>query len=136
MIQKPRKLTTSTGRGSQIMWQTTTPKLLLWEDVSPQDPLLCSLLTSLALLERHAILQSPSKIEELVKIFIHGTKVSFFFPCLPISVDVLFEDGDWLLGYGSWTSRGLIAHAVNNQSYLQIFVTTSFSEMIVLEYIS
>jgi thiaminase len=29
-----------------------------------------------ALLERHAALQSPSSIERLVKIFIHGTKVS------------------------------------------------------------
>lgn len=28
------------------------------------------------LLERHAVLQSPSRIEELVKIWIHATKVS------------------------------------------------------------
>jgi len=27
------------------------------------------------LLEKHAILQSPSRIEELVKVFIHATKV-------------------------------------------------------------
>lgn len=27
------------------------------------------------LLERHAVLQSPSRIEELIKIFIHATKV-------------------------------------------------------------
>lgn len=30
---------------------------------------------SLAMLERNALLQSPSRIEELVKIFIHATKV-------------------------------------------------------------
>jgi thiaminase len=28
------------------------------------------------LLERHAVLQSPARIEELVKVFIHATKVS------------------------------------------------------------
>lgn len=32
--------------------------------------------TALALLERHAVLQSPSRIEELVHIFIHATKVN------------------------------------------------------------
>jgi len=30
------------------------------------------------LLEKHASLQSPSRIEELVKVFIHATKVSVF----------------------------------------------------------
>ena len=30
-----------------------------------------------ALLEKNAVLQSPSRIEELVKIFIHATNVSF-----------------------------------------------------------
>lgn len=29
-----------------------------------------------AILEKHAVLQSPSRIEELIKIFIHATKVS------------------------------------------------------------
>lgn len=28
-------------------------------------------------IEKHAILQSPSRVEELVKIFIHATNVSF-----------------------------------------------------------
>lgn len=32
--------------------------------------------TPTELLERHAVLQSPTRIEELVKIFIHATKVS------------------------------------------------------------
>jgi hypothetical protein len=32
-----------------------------------------------ALLERHAVLQSPSRIEEIVEIFIHATNVSFFY---------------------------------------------------------
>lgn len=31
------------------------------------------------LLERHAVLQSPSRIEELVKIFIHATKMELAF---------------------------------------------------------
>lgn len=31
------------------------------------------------LLERHAVLQSPSRIEELVKIFIHATKMEIAF---------------------------------------------------------
>jgi len=31
-----------------------------------------------ALIERHAVLQSPSKIEGLIAIFIHATKVSVF----------------------------------------------------------
>ena len=35
-----------------------------------------SLIRDKELLERHALLQSPSRIEELVKIFIHATKVS------------------------------------------------------------
>ena len=30
-----------------------------------------------ALLEKHAVLQSPSRIEELVRIFVHATNVSF-----------------------------------------------------------
>jgi len=52
------------------------------------------------LLERHAVLQSPSRIEELVKIFIHATKVS-----RPIVFKYIrylsISDGDRLLGYGS-----------------------------------
>lgn len=32
-------------------------------------------MTGAELLERHALLQSPSRIEELVRIFIHATKV-------------------------------------------------------------
>lgn len=31
------------------------------------------------LMERHAVLLSPSRIEELVKIFIHATKVRYIF---------------------------------------------------------
>lgn len=32
------------------------------------------------LMEKYAVLQSPSRIEELVKIFIHATKVRLSFP--------------------------------------------------------
>ncbi len=50
------------------------------------------------LLERHALLQGPSRIEELVKIFIHATKVR-----VKQSADGDMDsdcptDGDWLLG--------------------------------------
>ena len=33
--------------------------------------------TGRELLERHAVLQSPGRIEELVKVFVHATKVSW-----------------------------------------------------------
>jgi len=33
------------------------------------------------LLERHAVLQSPARIEELAKVFIHATKVSYPIRC-------------------------------------------------------
>lgn len=33
------------------------------------------------LLERHAVLQSPARIEELAKVFIHATKVSYSTCC-------------------------------------------------------
>lgn len=52
-----------------------------------------------ALLEKHAVLQSPSRIEELVRIFIHATKVWVlserdpFVPALTCRVD-----GGWVLG--------------------------------------
>lgn len=53
----------------------------------------------LELLEKNIRLQSPSRIEELVKIFIHATKVCFrkiFFwgieGCLTVT------DGNWVLG--------------------------------------
>lgn len=57
-----------------------------------------SSLTFQALLERHAALQSPSRVEELVGILIHATKVR-------VSSDVgslganLFR---WRLGSGTW----------------------------------
>lgn len=34
----------------------------------------------LELIEEHALKQSPSRIEELAKIFIHATNVSLFWP--------------------------------------------------------
>ena len=52
-----------------------------------------------ALIERHAVLQSPTKIEELVGIFIHATKVNVFSFCSPPSTDIPI-DGDGLLGHG------------------------------------
>jgi thiaminase len=44
------------------------------------DDYVGAVLTGRALLERHAVLQSPSRIEELVRIFIHATKVRFYMP--------------------------------------------------------
>jgi hypothetical protein len=40
-----------------------------------------------ALLEKNAVLQSPSRIEELVKIFIHATKVRYVFDTQCIDAD-------------------------------------------------
>lgn len=55
-----------------------------------------------AILEKHAALQSPSQIESLVKIFVHATKVcgcnfSIRLGDLFLTVDV---DGNGLLEYG------------------------------------
>jgi hypothetical protein len=56
-------------------------------------------LTLLDLVEKHAANQSPSRIEELVKIFIHATKVSR--KCkVEVKTADLVTDGNWLLGYG------------------------------------
>jgi hypothetical protein len=33
---------------------------------------------NIAVLEKHAVLQSPYRIEELIKIFIHATNVSIY----------------------------------------------------------
>jgi len=58
------------------MLQTTMRRLCELAPVS-NIPSVISECTDLEvdLLERNAILQSPSRIEELVKIFIHATKV-------------------------------------------------------------
>lgn len=55
------------------------------------------------MIERHVVLQSLSRIEELVKIFVHATKVSvacssYRAPCLTIGP----TDGDRVLGDRSW----------------------------------
>lgn len=57
----------------------------------------------LELLERQAVLQSPSRIEELVKIFIHATKVSsgalpLRLLCSRTGVLIQAADGNRLLG--------------------------------------
>lgn len=49
------------------------------------------------LLEKYAVLQSPSRIEELVKIFIHATKVRAH---LHISLNCKADDYRWRLGSG------------------------------------
>ncbi len=55
--------------------------------------------TFLALLERHAVQQSPSRIEELAKIFVHATKVrSHLYPekrTLMLTRHVQMEIGFW-----------------------------------------
>lgn len=53
------------------------------------------------------MLQSPTRIEELVKIFIHATKVRgrFHFVLVLIVIEAdLIVDGNRVLGYGSWSS--------------------------------
>ena len=51
-------------------------------------------------LEKQAVLQSPHRIEELVKIFIKATRVS------PDPIEYMYltkqPDGDWILGHGKW----------------------------------
>ncbi|GJC80974.1 putative hydroxymethylpyrimidine/ phosphomethylpyrimidine kinase 2 [Colletotrichum liriopes] len=49
------------------------------------------------LIERHAVLQSPSSIERLIKIFIHGTKAGRPSYKSPTFAD-RDADGDWFLG--------------------------------------
>ncbi|GKT95860.1 hypothetical protein Ct61P_13710 [Colletotrichum tofieldiae] len=49
------------------------------------------------LIERHAVLQSPSSIERLIKIFIHGTKAGRPSYKSPTFTD-RDADGDWFLG--------------------------------------
>lgn len=56
-------------------------------------------LVAVELIEKNIRLQSPSRIEELVKIFVHATKVSF--RDIFNHGDALLmntTDGDWLLG--------------------------------------
>jgi hypothetical protein len=38
--------------------------------------------TLTALIEKHAMHQSPKRVDELVKIFIHATRVSFRWPAI------------------------------------------------------
>lgn len=60
------------------------------------------LLTLQAMIEKHAVLQSPSRVEELVKIFIHATKVRFLFFSKGIIKSMLrlykLETGFWDMG--------------------------------------
>ena len=55
-----------------------------------------------ALLEKYAVLQSPSQIESLVQIFLHATKVcgSMGSVWLTECLLIIGIDGDGLLGYG------------------------------------
>lgn len=63
--------------------------------------------TGCELLERHAVLQSPGRIEELVGVFVHATKVSDSWVVLSMLHWNLKQmltrwlvglDGDWILG--------------------------------------
>ena len=54
-----------------------------------------------ALVEKHATKQSPSRIEELVNIFIQATRVRSADPLLTICWLLTYTpDGDWVLGHG------------------------------------
>lgn len=58
-----------------------------------------TLVVAVELIEKNIRLQSPSRIEELVKIFVHATKVSLravFDHGDVLLIDAI--DGDWLLG--------------------------------------
>lgn len=62
------------------------------------------------LVEKHAVQQSPSRVEELAKIFIHATKVwrpSCRAACWT-ATNVL-ADGDRLLGNGAGIMKPLVA---------------------------
>ncbi len=52
------------------------------------------------MIERHAALQSPSRIEELVKVFIHATKVSLSDIFSGALLLTPFQDGNRVLGHG------------------------------------
>ena len=52
------------------------------------------------MLERHAVLQSRSRIEELVKIFIHATKVREVFRKREVNADSVLPR--WKQGFGIW----------------------------------
>ena len=52
-----------------------------------------------ALIERNVALQSPSKIEELVGIFIHATKVSVIF-IVKLLIKLIFHR--WKQASGTW----------------------------------
>ena len=53
-----------------------------------------------ALVEKGMVRQSPSRIEELVKIFIHATKVQIASDTSHFNKLISNIDGDRLLGYG------------------------------------
>lgn len=79
--RNPRERATCTGHGSRTMWAKTMSRLSRRDPVrgplNLQNSVEMWLLTVEAeLLERHAVLQSPARIEQLVKVFIHATKVS------------------------------------------------------------
>jgi hypothetical protein len=65
------------------------------------------------LLERHALLQSPVRIEELAKIFIHATKVSVSSQCMSghavlhfaLCSHLLNTQSRWRLHFGRCTAR-------------------------------
>lgn len=63
------------------------------------------------------MLQSPTRIEELVKIFIHATKVSpNDMSCKDASSDPC-ADGDWFLGNGTRPMTGLMIYGTFTVDY-------------------
>jgi thiaminase len=63
-----------TGSGE---WRAWKPNVGHWQTTDSEQT---------ELLERHALLQSPSRIEELAKVFIHATKVSRMDHGRPVAV--------------------------------------------------
>ncbi|KAM3080920.1 trifunctional hydroxymethylpyrimidine kinase/phosphomethylpyrimidine kinase/thiaminase, variant 4 [Clarireedia jacksonii] len=72
-----------TKREGNIYWK--------WIENYVADDYVAAVKVGSALLERHALLQSPNRIEELVKIFVHATKM---------------ETGFWDMGVGTGTGTG------------------------------
>jgi len=78
--------------------------LLLWKKAAVFETVSSSILNAnddAALIEKHAVYQSPHRIEELIAIFVHATQAS-----TPVNarssmiLTTVCTDGDRLLGYG------------------------------------
>lgn len=79
MIQRRSEKAIPTGNGYKITFRRTIPRQFELEEVrdSPCSKLAPANIAE-ELVEKNAVKQSVSRIEELVQIFIHATRVSGF----------------------------------------------------------